>query len=185
MDRQSLEDQIAHGKQFRYVFFWGHTQTPGTIGPTCMSQWYESSFLVDGIEYPTAEHFMMAEKARLFGDLDMEQTILDARHPGEAKKCGRLVKGFDHKVWDDNKFDIVVRGNLAKFSQHDGLRQYLLDTGDRILVEASPHDRIWGLGLGKKDPNAGNPVNWRGENLLGFALMDVREALKDPDDKLT
>ena len=125
----------------------------------------------------TAEHYMMAEKARLF-DNSATDAIVAAAHPGEAKKLGRKIRNFDQAIWEKHRFDIVVRGNLAKFSQHEPLKQYLLGTGDRVLVEASPHDRIWGIGIAESDPAAQNPYDWKGLNLLGFALMAVREQLQ-------
>ena len=119
---------------------------------------------------------MMAEKARLF-DGSATDAILTASNPGEAKKLGRQIRNFDQAIWEAHRFEIVVRGNLAKFSQHGSLKQYLLGTGDRVLVEASPRDRIWGIGLSASDPAAPNPYDWKGLNLLGFALMAVREQL--------
>jgi hypothetical protein len=103
--------------------------------------------------------------------------ILAAEHPAEAKKLGRLVRGFDDAVWEAERYAIVVRGNLAKFGQHEELRRYLLSTAPRILVEASPRDRVWGIGLGGHNEKAQRPSEWRGRNLLGFALTTVRERL--------
>lgn len=114
---------------------------------------------------------MMAEKARLFGDADAERAVLDAIHPGEAKNAGRLVRGFDDAVWEAERFDVVVRGNVAKFGQHDELGRFLVGTGRRVLVEASPRDRIWGIGVTASDERATDPASWRGSNLLAFALM--------------
>lgn len=176
---KELVDYINRGHRPKFVFFWGHQ--PGkneSIGKACLSQWYESAFVIDGITYPTAEHYMMAEKARLFRDENTLQMILSAWHPGEAKKLGRRVAGFDESVWAAHRFDIVVRANLAKFSQHPPLRRYLLGTGERVLVEASPVDPIWGIGMAETDADAQNPNLWRGLNLLGFALMQVRECLR-------
>ena len=120
----------------------------------------------------------MAEKARLFGDEEARQAILRAGHPGEAKKHGRLVRGFDEAVWVAERFGIAVRGNLAKFGQTDELRRYLLSTAPRVLVEASPYDRIWGVGLSPSEERVHRPSDWRGQNLLGFALMAVRRQLE-------
>ena len=173
--KQDLIDRINHGEKVKYLFFWGHQPNPdGSIGKSCFSQWYEASFELDGVEYRTAEHYMMAEKARLFQDNDTLKQIIAAEHPGEAKKLGRLVKEFKQEVWLEHRFDIVVRGNAGKFGQNLDLREFLINTKDRILVEASPRDRIWGIGLGQNNPDAENPYKWRGENLLGFALMEVR-----------
>lgn len=163
----------------KYLFFWGHT--PGqkdVVDKSCFSQWFPAAFTVAGDTYATAEHWMMAEKARLFGNDDVRQRIIAARHPDEAKKLGRQVTDFDPVVWDAQKYELVVTGNYHKFSQHAPLRNYLLTTGDRVLVEASPVDAIWGIGLAASHPDALQPARWPGENLLGFALMEVRDQLR-------
>lgn len=166
-------------KPLRFIHFWSHRSPPnGRLGPHCFSQWYPSPFTVDDQRYPTAEHWMMAEKARLFGDDVNLHKILAAPAPGQAKALGRKVSGFDSAIWNAHKFAIVYQGSLHKFSNNPSLRAYLLSTGDRILVEASPQDCIWGIGLAAADPAADNPAQWQGENLLGFALMKARESLQ-------
>ena len=122
---------------------------------------------------------MMAEKARLFGDEQILSKILTANSPGLAKALGRKVKGFIPKIWDEHCFNIVINGNYAKFSQNSKLTDFILSTKQRILVEASPVDKIWGIGLSQDDPNIENPLMWRGKNLLGFALMNVRQQLQE------
>lgn len=117
---------------------------------------------------------MMAEKASLFGDHEMKEQVLQASSPGAAKALGRRVRGFDEAVWLEHRFAIVVRANEAKFGQNAELGQFLRQTGERILVEASPVDRVWGIGLAQDDEKVSNPNQWRGLNLLGFALMQVR-----------
>lgn len=160
--------------------FWGHTPSrDGRVGRECFSQWWPVRFTVDGAGYASAEHFMMAAKARLFGDEAIVPEILAASHPAEAKALGRKVRGFDNDVWEKHRFGLVVEGNVAKFGQHPELRDYLLGTGDRVLVEASPRDRIWGIGLGAKNERAADPGQWRGLNLLGFALMETRHRLAE------
>ncbi len=129
------------------------------------------------MEYSCAEQFMMAEKARMFGDEAMLAEIMKASHPKEMKGYGRAVSGFDKEAWDSACYGIVKRGNLAKFSQNPELLEFLLTTKNRILVEASPRDRIWGIGMGKANPDAQCPLKWRGTNLLGFALTEVRDQL--------
>ena len=119
----------------------------------------------------------MAEKAKLFGDNGSAKRIVAAGNPGEAKKLGREVKGFEENRWFQHRFEIVVKGNLAKFSQNSELMEFLLNTGNRVLVEASPADKVWGIGLASHDPLAKNPNFWKGLNLLGFALMEVRDLL--------
>jgi len=160
-----------------FLFFWGHTAKADRPGPWVLSQWWPASFTVDGVEYRHAEAFMMAEKARLFGDDETRRRILAADHPAQAKDLGRRVRSFDEQAWEQARFAIVVRANLAKFGQHRLLRRYLLSTAPRVLVEASPHDRVWGIGLGANDDRARRPSEWRGANLLGFALTSVRDRL--------
>lgn len=173
-----MRAQIATGLAPKFLCFWGHEPNhPGRLERECLSQWYAAPFNVAGDVYRTAEHFMMVGKARLFGDSEMAAQILAAKHPGEAKKLGRAVRGFDGTTWERERVRIVRDGNLAKFGQHAALRAVLLKTGDRILVEASPVDRIWGIGLAANDPDAERPERWRGLNLLGFALMQVRATL--------
>ncbi len=101
-----------------------------------------------------------------------------AGHPKQAKDLGRRVAGFEEEAWAAARFDLVVRGNLAKFGEHADLRGFLLGTGERVLVEASPMDRVWGIGMAADDERAGRPEMWQGLNLLGFALMEVRHALR-------
>jgi ribA/ribD-fused uncharacterized protein len=176
-----LIDHIDRENAPKYLHFWGHQpESDGSIGKGCLSQWFEAPFDVDGRHYRTAEHFMMAEKARLFGDEDIRAQVLAARAPAEAKKLGRRVKGFTEQAWLEARFDIVVRGSTAKFGQNEALRAFLVCTGDRVLVEASPVDSIWGIGLACGADAAGDPRRWRGLNLLGFALMQARDALQDP-----
>jgi ribA/ribD-fused uncharacterized protein len=168
----------AQGEELELLAFWGHRPNrDGSVGPGCLSQWWEQPFTVDGVVYPTAEHWMMAGKARLFGDDDGLAVVLAARSPGAAKDAGRRVRGFDEKAWRAARYDLVVTGNLHKFGQHAQLRTFLVTTGRRVLVEASPHDRIWGIGLDASSPDSRLPSRWRGLNLLGFALMEVRERL--------
>ena len=175
--KDELLRALKNGEKFHYVFFWGHRSFEGTVGPSCCSQWFEAGFDVDGNSYPTAEHFMMAEKARLFSDQEMLARILECRSPSEAKSFGRKVKGFDNEIWTSNCYEIVVRGNVQKFSQNPRLAHWLLSTEPAVLVEASPTDPIWGIGVHHDDPASRDPFKWPGQNLLGFALMKVRGIL--------
>lgn len=177
--RDALVREVRAGARIKYLHFWGHRPRPdGRIGPSCLSQWWPSPFTVDGVEYATAEHWMMAGKARLFDDAEAERRVLAAGHPAEAKKAGRLVRGFDEAVWERERFRIVAEGSVHKFAAHADLREFLLGTGERVLVEASPVDRVWGIGLAADDEAASDPERWRGPNLLGFALMEARERLR-------
>ena len=179
--RSELLAAIDGGSRFDYLFFWGHRPAAGgKVGASCMSQWYAAPFEHEGVRYPTAEHFMMAGKARLFGDEEAVAQILAAPGPDKVKAIGRRVKNYDDSAWSRERYDIVVAGNLAKFEQNAALKGFLLGTGDKVLVEASPVDAIWGIGLAKDDPAAMKPREWKGENLLGFALMEVREGLRRP-----
>ncbi|MGW1026885.1 NADAR family protein [Streptomyces sp. NPDC002577] len=175
---ESLTREIRSGARVKYLHFWGHRPRPdGTVGVSCLSQWWPAPFTVGGVDYATAEHWMMAEKARLFDDAEAEKRVLAASSPAAAKKAGRLVRGFDEAIWARERFAIVVEGSVHKFSAHADLREFLLATRRRVLVEASPMDRIWGIGLAADDERAQNPERWRGLNLLGFALMEARERL--------
>ena len=171
---------IGAGKVFcreDFVFFWGHVARADKQMKACLSQWWLCSFEVDGVWYNCAEQYMMAEKARLFGDEEVLEKIMSSYEPMEQKKLGRRVQGYDDAVWKDYCFDAVIRGNVAKFSQNEKLHEYLLSTENRILVEASPKDVIWGIGLDENSPDAIKPQRWPGANLLGFALMEVRDVL--------
>ena len=174
-----LLDQLAQNARVSYLFFWGHQPAKdGTITKSCLSQWWVTDFKVGNLTYRSTEHWMMAEKARLFADEATLARILAARSPAEAKKLGREIQGFQPEIWETHKYEIVKTGNWHKFSQNPELRQFLLATNDRVLVEASPVDAIWGIGLAADSPDAENPYRWQGPNLLGFALMEVRDQLR-------
>ncbi|MDE6797543.1 MAG: NADAR family protein [Ruminococcus sp.] len=167
-------------EKLKYVFFWGHTPSPdGTITKTCLSQWYNCKFTVDGVEYSTAEQYMMSQKAILFGDTEVNKEIMSAKHPKQFKALGRKIRNFNEKIWNEHKTDIVIKGNYAKFSHNPELKEFLLKTGKRIIVEASPHDKIWGIGMPANTDGIENPAIWNGENLLGFCLMEVRDMLAE------
>ncbi len=177
-DLSWVKKRYEQGERLKFLFFWGHQPSKnGQINKSCLSQWWQCEFEVDGLLFRSAEHWMMAEKARLFGDEEHFEKILRAVSPAEAKKLGRTVRGFQAEVWDEQKYDIVRTGNLHKFEQNELLKTFLLTAKSRILVEASPYDKIWGIGLHEQDQGVENPYNWDGQNLLGFALMEVREDL--------
>lgn len=150
-----------------FHFFWR--------GP--LSQWHRSPFIIDGTQYSTAEQYMMAMKARHFGDKEIEEKIMAVSDPKKQKALGRQVRNFDAKAWSEVARDYVFKGNIAKFSEPH-LRDILLATGEKLLVEASPYDTIWGIGLSEDDPRAKDPSQWRGTNWLGETLMRVREELR-------
>lgn len=165
----------------QFLFFWGHQPSKdGTLSKTCFSQWWESPFEVEGIIYKTAEHWMMAKKAELFEDTAILEKIIVCKSPAEAKKLGREVKNYEEQKWLNHRFQIVKEGNLHKFNQNNDLKTMLLNTGNRILVEASPVDAIWGIGMASDHKDCAHPERWRGLNLLGFALMEVRDELHNP-----
>lgn len=179
----ALAELTARGEKVKYLLFWGHRPRPdGRIGASCLSQWWPSPFTVDGVGYVSAEHWMMAGKARLFGDEEAAGQAVAAKSPAAAKKVGRLVRGFDEAVWERERYGLVVAGSFHKFGQNPELGAFLRDTGRRVLVEASPLDRIWGIGLAADDQRAQDPTAWRGLNLLGFALMEARERLRGGTD---
>ena len=175
---EELRAATAAGSTFKYLPFWGHTpRRDGSLGAGCLSQWWPSPFTVGTVTYATAEHWMMAAKARLFDDREAERAAIAASHPEQAKDIGRTVRGFDDAVWQRHRFALVTEGSLHKFGQDRALRAYLLGTGSRVLVEASPRDRIWGIGLSADDERTADPALWKGLNLLGFALMEARQRL--------
>lgn len=166
-------------QRFELRFFYGHRARPdGRLSDAVFSQFYPCDFTLDGQRYRWAEQWMMAGKARLFGDEAALKAILAAGSPAACKQLGRQVRGFDEDTWRAARFEIVTRGNLEKFDQDPRLRDYLLGTGEAILVEASPGDRVWGIGLSASHPDARDPSRWRGLNLLGFALTRARAVLR-------
>jgi len=178
-DRAALIARMDVGFAPEFVCFWGHTPKHAhSVGKECFSQWYPARFEVGGRSFATAEHFMMHGKARLFGDEDAATQILGSDDPGDVKAMGRAVRNYDDEKWEAARFDVVVEGNIAKFSQNEQLKAFLLGTRDAVIVEAAPRDTIWGIGLGAENPRAKNPREWRGRNLLGFALMKARDAIR-------
>lgn len=175
---QWLIEESEREERIKYLFFWGHQKSKdGSLTSSCFSQWWGSPFEVDGMIYRTAEHWMMAQKALLFGDKVIFEKIIKSKSPGEAKELGRQVKNFEEDIWNKHRLDIVVNGNLHKFGQDSNLKAFLLSTKDRVLVEASPVDNIWGIGLSADNKDRENPRLWKGINLLGFSLMTVRDIL--------
>ncbi len=156
-------------KTDKYVFFWNGIY----------SQWYTSPMEIDGIKYICCEQYMMHQKALFFGDTDTAEKIMLTSDPRDQKQLGRQVKGFDKDRWDRVNLRIVYKGNLAKFTQNPDLKKQLLETGNRILVEASPYDQIWGIGMGEEENGVEDPINWKGQNLLGWAITLVKQELQN------
>lgn len=141
------------------------------------SQWHYSPFVIDGVEYNCAEQYMMAQKARLFQDASMLKAIMGTDDPSKQKAFGKKVKKFKKPVWEAVARDVVMRGSLAKFTSSSDLLERLLETDGTTLVEASPTDVIWGIGLGEYDPDAKDREKWQGSNWLGQVLTDLRAHL--------
>lgn len=176
--REDLVRALSNGMRYDYLLFWGpFPKRVGQIDESVLCQWYPASFTDGEFQYKTAEHFMMSQKAKMFNDDEAFQKILNAEQPNEAKMIGREVKNFIQEEWDEKSFDIVVKGNILKFSQNPVLKKFILSTKE-ILVEASPYDTIWGIGLSDKEGDSLMPEKWKGENRLGFALMKAREKLR-------
>lgn len=162
------------------IFFWGHSGNTNTVGKECLSQWYPCEFVdTRGIVYKNAEQFMMAYKAMLFGDTHVLKKIMESPDPKEIKSLGRQIKGYKDEQWKLARFDAVEQGNIFKFSQNEKLKDYLISTGDKHIVEASPYDNIWGIGLDQKSAVRTDPSQWPGLNLLGIALMNTRNHIKN------
>jgi len=168
-----IESNVAMGD---FLYFWGHSGSG--ITKSCLSQWYDVGFKAGVLNFKTAEHYMMYCKAQLFKDAEMMDKILAADTAAEVKSFGRSVKNYDDVAWDEIKRNVVFQGNLHKFEQNPELKEFLLSTRNKVLVEASPYDNIWGIGMKEQDPAVHDPKNWKGQNLLGFALMKVRRVLK-------
>jgi ribA/ribD-fused uncharacterized protein len=163
-----------HGQTERQMTFFFGAESP-------LSNWHPSAFTVKGVHFPNVEAMFMYAKAMLFGDKDVARQILETSDPRAQKALGRKVQGFDEAVWAERRNNIVFSGCHAKFSQNPSLKQFLLDTGDTELVEASPYDQIWGVGLAATDPKIHDKSLWRGLNLLGEVLMQVRHKLSQPE----
>ena len=174
--KYSKKTFINSPKKLKFVFFW--KPNANAVDESCLGQWQPSPFYVDGNKYSCAEQYMMAEKARLFGDEEVREEIMNTSDPKLMKALGRKVRNFDPQVWDKVKYSIVLNGNYYKFTQNKEMMDFLLSTGDKILVEASPMDTIWGIAFGKENEKAKNVAMWRGQNLLGFALMEVRDEIR-------
>jgi ribA/ribD-fused uncharacterized protein len=164
-------------KSYEIILFWGHKPVD-KIEKNCMSQWYPSPFVYANNQYHNAEQFMMQQKARLFNDQNIMKEIMSTEDPALMKKLGRKIKGFNEAEWDKEKERIVRLGNFYKFIQNPLLKEYLLSTGNALLVEASPYDKVWGIGMSADEPDARYPEKWKGQNLLGKALMSVRALLR-------
>ena len=143
-----------------------------------LSNWYQSDFEIDGIRFTSMEQYMMFKKAICFNDENIAKQILSNNDVAKIKELGRLVSGYDDHIWNGVRQIIIYEGLLAKFSQNENLMSMLFETGDATLVECAVKDRIWGIGISMTDSNRFIPSEWQGQNLLGYALMLVRDRLK-------
>ena len=143
-----------------------------------LSNWYLSDFQIDGITFTSMEQYMMYKKAICFKDENIANQILAEKKVAKIKELGRLVSDYDEHIWNGVRQIIIYEGLLAKFSQNEFLKGRLLDTKNSILAECAVKDRIWGIGLSLTDPKRLIPSEWKGQNLLGYALMMVRGRLK-------
>jgi ribA/ribD-fused uncharacterized protein len=160
----------------KHIFFYSHaTKSAGAV----FSQFYPSAFVDgSGVSYNCAEQYMMSHKALTFDDKITHAKIMAATDPKVIKALGRETKNFDDRIWDGVKFDIVVEGNRLKFTQNPDLQEILMETIGKTLVEASPYDKVWGIGLSEATAKKMSSNKWPGENLLGLALMKVRDEIK-------
>lgn len=143
-----------------------------------LSNWYLSSFTIDGVKFSSVEQYMMYQKAVCFRDTSIAAEIMKTNDVATIKSLGRAVSNYDDNIWGRTREKVVFDALMAKFSQDDNLKKLLLDTDDSILAECAVKDMIWGIGLSMKDPDRFSPDKWRGKNLLDYTLMKVREELK-------
>ena len=177
---EKLRKEYNAGEKLKFLFFWGHQPSKdGSISKSCFSEWWKSDFLENMDLYFCTEQYMMAGKAKLFNDEEVFEEIMKCKDPKKIKSLGRKVKNFDEEKWNKAKIDIVFKGNYLKFTQNKDLKEFLLSTGNRIIVEASPYDAVWGIKMSENDEFVNNPLKWKGENLLGFILMEVRDKIRE------
>lgn len=143
-----------------------------------LSNWYLSEFIIDDITFSSMEQYMMYEKAILFHDQETAKKILQTDNVAEIKALGRIVQNFDDTVWVKSREEIVYKGVLEKFRQNPELRKRLERTGEEVIAECAVKDKIWGIGLSMKDEDRFCVERWKGQNLLGKILMDVRKDIK-------
>jgi len=178
---EQILDAYHFGEQLDFLFFYGANGNEYHVDASCLSQHFVAPFRREFAQmkvFRTAEHYMMHEKALLFDDAEIAEKILSCEKPVQAKRLGRKLRNYNEKTWNKLKHSVVLNGNYLKFMQNPYLINFLLSTGDKILVEASPLDTIWGIGKSAHDKNIKDPTTWRGRNMLGFALMEVRDELR-------
>ena len=180
MSELKYNKELQYHYNEEYIFF----------SKSIFSQWYggfnnqQGSFVTyvpgfSSVKVNCAEQAMMIHKAALFYDAPIFEEIMKTSSPKEQKDLGRKVRGFNQKVWDENCFNIVTRVNIEKFFQNKTFRDILMDTGDRVLVEAAPWDKVWGIGMGVDDLDILDKSKWKGKNFLGFALTETKKFFKE------
>ena len=159
----------------KHVYFWGEF----------LSNWYPARFTEarEGktLEFFNSEQYFMYEKAKAFGDEEIAMRILfEGKNPKQAKSLGRKVKGYNDEVWNKMRYKVMLRANLLKYLQNKDIEKLLLNEEfeGKNFCEASPVDQVWGVGLAENDPLIDDESNWRGQNLLGKVLDEVRDILK-------
>lgn len=175
--RELLCRAEAAGASLAFFPFYGHRRSGDRVGPEVLSNWWHSPFVYASEHFETAEAALMWEKARLFGDLRTAARLPRTADPATAKRLGRQVRGYDDVRWSAVRFELMVGILEAKFSADVTLAAYLTSFPERVFVEASPSDRVWGVGLRLGDRRVSSPRSWLGENLLGFALTEVAASL--------
>lgn len=155
------------------VAFYGQRGQYGSF-----SNFYPARFMVGQVEYCNSEQFIMYQKAMLFGDDKTAKEILATNDPNTCKKLGRKVYPFSDEMWAIHRWELCLPGIYSKFVQNPELCQVLLSTGDNLIAEYSPYDRLWGIGMNASNPNVQNPSTWYGGNLLGRLLMEARNCLR-------
>lgn len=158
----------------RVIGFYGAGDAYG-----CFSNFYRAPFKFEGKCFTWSEQYIMYKKAELFEDAEMMRAVMLATTPMAAKSCGRKVSGYVDSVWVERRVELSTAGIYEKFKQNRDIRDILLGTGDAILAECAPRDKIWGIGMGVSNPAVQHPGQWRGQNILGSILMDVRRRLRD------
>ena len=165
------------GSDFDTLYFWGHSNDTAMVNKSCFSQWSPHPFQSNRLIYPTAEHWMMSCKALFFGDRSINEQVLASGDPKIAKQLGRAVSNYSEVEWQRIRYQIVLNGNFQKFFQNETLKDFILSTENRLIVEASPNDTVWGIGLTEAQAQETDVTLWPGLNLLGFALMHVRDLI--------
>ncbi|WP_305768236.1 NADAR family protein [Candidatus Epulonipiscium viviparus] len=171
---------LIQEKNVEYFAFWGHkTRNSGKLTSSCLNQWWASDFIYENEKYWCMEQFMMEQKALMFNDVLTWSEIRNCNDQKKIRKLGKKVTMFDEEIWNERREEILLKGNLAKFLCNESIKEFLLSTENKVLVEISPYDKVLGVGLNKNDSRLEDINAWQGKNLLGFALMTVRDWIRE------